>query len=275
VDYKLVYNQIVERAFLEKRSRNKAIYYEKHHFIPKSLGGLNNKENLVLLTAREHFICHKLLVEIYPGNKSMLYAVWNMITCKSKTRKCKVSSREYARIREVHSKLVSEYQKGRSHTKEHHRKVIESKILNGTMNRSEESRTRTSNSLIIANKDESVRMSHGRSGDKNGFYRKFHTEESKKKMRKPKSDKQKENMKKIRESWEELTCPYCNYKSKSKSILIRLHFENCKQNPNYTDSRKIISCSYCNIISTNKSNMTRFHGENCKLKPIKLCVHLL
>jgi len=35
--------------------------YEIHHIIPKSLGGSDNKENLVLLTAREHYIAHWLL----------------------------------------------------------------------------------------------------------------------------------------------------------------------------------------------------------------------
>jgi hypothetical protein len=40
-------------------------YGEKHHIVPRSLGGNNSKENLVRLTAREHFICHALLAEMY------------------------------------------------------------------------------------------------------------------------------------------------------------------------------------------------------------------
>jgi hypothetical protein len=39
-------------------------YTEKHHIIPKSLGGSNKKENLVNLTAREHFVCHRLLMRL-------------------------------------------------------------------------------------------------------------------------------------------------------------------------------------------------------------------
>jgi hypothetical protein len=31
------------------------MYVEKHHIIPKSLGGSNDKSNLVKLTAKEHF----------------------------------------------------------------------------------------------------------------------------------------------------------------------------------------------------------------------------
>ena len=55
-------------------------YTEKHHIIPQSLGGTNNKENLVYLTAREHFICHWLLVKMVEGDArgKMLYALQGM-----------------------------------------------------------------------------------------------------------------------------------------------------------------------------------------------------
>lgn len=41
------------------------VYYEKHHIKPRSLGGTDEEENLVLLTAREHFLAHYLLCKIY------------------------------------------------------------------------------------------------------------------------------------------------------------------------------------------------------------------
>ena len=52
-------------------------YVEKHHIIPKSLGGNNRKENLVNLSAREHFICHRLLVKMLNGDakNKMIYAL--------------------------------------------------------------------------------------------------------------------------------------------------------------------------------------------------------
>ena len=43
------------------KSRTISGHTETHHIIPRSMGGLNNKENLVDLTAKEHFICHLLL----------------------------------------------------------------------------------------------------------------------------------------------------------------------------------------------------------------------
>jgi hypothetical protein len=51
-------------------------YTEKHHIIPKSCGGDNSKENLVVLTAKEHFICHLLLTKMVVGHyrHKMVYA---------------------------------------------------------------------------------------------------------------------------------------------------------------------------------------------------------
>lgn len=48
---------------LKKEDKN-YIYLETHHILPRSLGGKDTKENLVNLTAREHFLAH-LLYEKY------------------------------------------------------------------------------------------------------------------------------------------------------------------------------------------------------------------
>ena len=77
--YTIWYYQIIDSARV--RIKNNAEYYERHHIIPKSLGGSNDPINLVYLTAREHFICHLLLTKMVTGKmkKSMDYAAWNMI----------------------------------------------------------------------------------------------------------------------------------------------------------------------------------------------------
>lgn len=51
-------------AIINNRINNphpKDIYTERHHIIPKSFGGSNKKENLVRLSAREHFLVHWIL----------------------------------------------------------------------------------------------------------------------------------------------------------------------------------------------------------------------
>ena len=50
--YKKWYENIVNSA----KIRNTIGYAEIHHIIPKSLGGSNSIDNLVTLTAREHFV---------------------------------------------------------------------------------------------------------------------------------------------------------------------------------------------------------------------------
>jgi hypothetical protein len=57
------YFNIINRA----KPRHLTEYSENHHIVPKSLGGNNSKENLVQLTAREHFICHRLLIRMLVG----------------------------------------------------------------------------------------------------------------------------------------------------------------------------------------------------------------
>ena len=58
--YTKVYYNIVDRA----RLRNLIGYSENHHIVPRCLGGSNNSDNLVRLTAREHFLCHLLLTKM-------------------------------------------------------------------------------------------------------------------------------------------------------------------------------------------------------------------
>ena len=57
------YFNIIKQA----QTRTISGYTEKHHIIPKSLGGNNTKDNLVALTAREHFVCHLLLTRMTTG----------------------------------------------------------------------------------------------------------------------------------------------------------------------------------------------------------------
>ena len=79
-------------------------YTEIHHIIPKSLGGSNDPDNLVRLTAREHFICHMLLTKMVEGNakQKMIYAWWAMVNQnRPDQQRYKVSSRIYNIVREA------------------------------------------------------------------------------------------------------------------------------------------------------------------------------
>lgn len=66
MNYQLLYDLIILKA--KPREIIKGQYYERHHIIPRCLGGNNRKENLVMLTFKEHYVCHHLLCKIYPNN---------------------------------------------------------------------------------------------------------------------------------------------------------------------------------------------------------------
>lgn len=59
--YSKWYINIINSA--KNRILDDIFYTEKHHIIPKSFGGSDVEENIVVLTYREHFLCHWLLVK--------------------------------------------------------------------------------------------------------------------------------------------------------------------------------------------------------------------
>jgi hypothetical protein len=114
-----IYNKYYKYYFniINSATNNqKTGYTEKHHIIPKSLGGSDDAENLVTLTAREHFICHWLLTKMTTGvqKRSMCHAAWNMVNQKTKNQqRYKVSSRVYESIKKANSIALSEANTGK------------------------------------------------------------------------------------------------------------------------------------------------------------------
>jgi 5-methylcytosine-specific restriction endonuclease McrA len=62
-------------ALIEKRQKNLLHFGEVHHIIPKSFGGPNTSENLVILSLREHYIAHLLLIKMFT-KKTPEYKKW-------------------------------------------------------------------------------------------------------------------------------------------------------------------------------------------------------
>lgn len=82
MNYKKHYDLLINRA----KSRQLTEYFERHHIVPRCIGGSDNKANIVELTPEEHYVAHQLLVKIYPDNDSLVYAAHRMTT-SSKTVK--------------------------------------------------------------------------------------------------------------------------------------------------------------------------------------------
>lgn len=109
---KVYFNLVNSRKFLNRPN----LYTEIHHIIPKSIYGkglmddkhiadVNDKDNLVELTGREHFIAHWLLHRVFKENKKLQGAFWAMtMISPSQERDYIPSSRAVAEAREAHSK---------------------------------------------------------------------------------------------------------------------------------------------------------------------------
>lgn len=104
MNYKKIYDDIINKAKTLNRKKSKEQYFELHHIIPRCMGGNNSKTNLVLLTAREHFLCHKLLHKSYPTNRLLFFA-YDCMSIPIGQRNIKLSSREFQYIKEMKSKL--------------------------------------------------------------------------------------------------------------------------------------------------------------------------
>ena len=160
-------------------------YTEKHHIIPKSLGGSNDENNLVTLTARQHFISHLLLTKMIDGQKKYkMYNAFSKMLCVSKDNKNRYlpSSKFY----EYSKKLMSEYMSNDNPSKREDvrkkmsdnnwsksdradeiKKIISEKKLGKKLNLTEEQRKNRSEKRI---------------GKNNGMYGKTHTKEVREKL---------------------------------------------------------------------------------------------
>ena len=109
--------QTIYESLIHKRKLNPAEgCVEKHHIIPKSMGGGDEDENLVTLTAREHYIAHLLLAKMHANTVKfhpMLYALWMMQCSPERLDRPQIkNSRMYGWIREEFVKFQTEAQSG-------------------------------------------------------------------------------------------------------------------------------------------------------------------
>lgn len=115
MNYRNIYNSII----LKRQNNIPSGYTEEHHIIPRSLGGTDDVNNLVKLTAKEHFICHLLLTKIYEAGTTEYYKMCHaflMMMTSSKKQTRYISSRKYETLRIDFSKRISILQSGKSNS---------------------------------------------------------------------------------------------------------------------------------------------------------------
>lgn len=77
MNYEKIYSDFIEdRHAKESALISSGDYKERHHILPRSLGGSDDADNLIYLTARDHYFAHCCLAKIYGGKMwSALFAV--------------------------------------------------------------------------------------------------------------------------------------------------------------------------------------------------------
>ena len=95
--YYHTYNRIIKRS--KNRQLLAEVKTERHHIIPRSLGGTDNIDNIAILTLREHWICHRLLVKFLKG-KTDIRKMYNALFIMAVKDYRTVNNRIYEYIKE-------------------------------------------------------------------------------------------------------------------------------------------------------------------------------
>lgn len=110
MNYKAIYDSIVEN----RKSVPYEGYTERHHILPRSLGGSDDAYNIVRLSAKEHYMCHLLLTRIYQKDTyqyhKMICAFMFMSNGIHDNRY--IGSRNYEYLKSEHAKAISRLKTG-------------------------------------------------------------------------------------------------------------------------------------------------------------------
>lgn len=101
MNYELIYKDFINNRKNILLELNDKISYEHHHIIPRSFGGNNNAENIIILSTKEHLFAHHLLYKMKSLNSKEHHQMLNALVLFIKFKKnLKLSLNEMVKIRE-------------------------------------------------------------------------------------------------------------------------------------------------------------------------------
>lgn len=234
MDYLKVYKNLIEDAINNPKSDK---YKELHHILPKCMGGSNEKNNLVRLTAKQHYMAHWLLYKIYKTSE-LVHAWHSMSRIGIGQEERSINSRLFEYCKRERSKILSENSKGNKNN------FYGKKHSDGTKKR-----------LSEINKGKKTISQQGM----RSWVEKV--------AKKPNSELQRQTV--IDRNKNFITLQNIH-------TLEKVYIERDKK-PEYdseiwVNSRKITpekraTCKYCGFVS-NSGNIKRWHNENCKMKEL-------
>lgn len=211
MNYQKIYENLTAKDMI-------ADYTEKHHIIPRCMGGSDDTTNIVRLTPEAHYVAHQLLVKIYPTNAKLVFAVVKM------TGGYKRNNKIIGWIKKKHAAAMSNIMKGRTFSIEHRAKLSAAK--KGTQ-LSDLHRSNIQKALSYQPKSAETRakLSASHKG-------KIVSIETRNKMRMIKKTVSIETRTKLSIANKgkiqiKVVCPHCN-KEGGQSLMTRYHFNNCK-----------------------------------------------
>ncbi|QQV89007.1 homing endonuclease [Providencia phage PSTRCR_121] len=221
MDYHKHYDRLISRAKTRKPLEG---YKERHHIKPKCMGGNDDVDNIVELTASEHYIAHQLLLKMYPNNHKLAYAC-HMMSSSLNGRNNK--SYEWVRKRmAIANSIVLKGKKRPPRSKEWSNNI--SKAKKGKP-QSEEANKKRSEALKGRVKSDEFKA-------KMSIVAKNRTKEHQEKLNishtgAKRSEEARAKMRAVSLRQELIQCPHCGKIGKPRGMKC-WHFDRCKENPN-------------------------------------------
>jgi len=305
------YYSIIENA--KTRVLPEGTYTETHHIIPASFykehnrkgrigwleGNPNSPDNLVDLTAREHFACHWLLTKMTDGEAKMkMFHSFNLTTRLSETHGVKISSRTYEIIRRKVSEHMINNNPMHNLTPEEH--VIRAEKLSVSVKKSWETRDKEVLSEQIkqqwASKTDEERKAHGdkvsealakltpeqkaeakrkqqESVAKQTPEQKAESERKRQETNANKSPEEIAESERRRKETNAAKSPeeIAESERRRKETLANRTAEQIaeteRKRKEATDKWIPLTCPHCGLVSKSEVNMKRYHFDNCLKHP--------
>lgn len=285
--YSKCYFSIIAIAKSRGRNRKEAKllvgYVEKHHIIPKSLGGNDSIDNTVFLTAREHFICHRLLSKMTTGiARHKMTLASSIMTFGPTNNRYVPNSRTFEIIKLQASASLSYLTKGKPKHTEKSKAILSQKALGRP---SKQKGTRRSDAIREQiSKSISKTYKNGRAPN-TGMKGKKLSNATKQKIKTSRSGYRHSDETKTKISMSgvgkhNIACPdhlkkYFSELYTGRAAPWRVGIEPANKGKRTSEETKAkqreshkhrpqVCCPHCNKLVTT-ANYSRWHGDKCKL----------